>query len=297
MGTPRYGHTAVRLLDGRVLVVGGADGDQNDLTRGVVRPDQRDWSTTGNMIRPHARGFPATLLRDGKVLVGEDVEPGTNPSASGITGAEVYDPASGTWTATGKMVTVVREGIPTLLRDGRVLVAHPGSAELYDPDTGTWTATGKMSTRGLGAGAAVLLPDGKVLVPGGGIYPRMLNSAELYDPATGSWTATANMNAPRDEVTATLLRDGTVLVAGPSASSTSRRSAELYDPANGTWTVTGDMAWPEASYRSATLLLDGTVLVTGAQRDRRAVRPGHRVVDPILDDAPAPRRSSRHAAA
>ena len=76
MGTPREEHSAVRLLDGRVLVVGGGDGDQNDL-RGVVRPEQRDLVRHREDGKPHARGFRATLLPDGKVLVG-DVEPGTD---------------------------------------------------------------------------------------------------------------------------------------------------------------------------------------------------------------------------
>ena len=99
-----------------------------------------------------------------------------------------------------------------------------------------------MITRGLGDGAAVLLPDGKVLVPGGTIYPRMFESAELYDPDTGSWTATANMNAPHDGV------DGhaTARWHGARGGAIAQRvfppiSAELYDPASGTWTVTGAM--------------------------------------------------------
>ena len=51
-------------------------------------------------------GFPATLLRDGKVLVGDIEDP---PGDSRITGAEVYDPDSGTWAATGKMVECRRQ--------------------------------------------------------------------------------------------------------------------------------------------------------------------------------------------
>ena len=70
MGTPRSGHTAVRLLDGRVLVAGGSDG-QADLTSAeLYDPASGTWSATGNMLNPHG-GFPATLLRDGKVLVGD----------------------------------------------------------------------------------------------------------------------------------------------------------------------------------------------------------------------------------
>ncbi len=55
-------------------------------------------------------------------------------------------------------------------------------AQLFDPDTMIWTATGKPITRGLGAGAAVLLPDGKVLVAGGGIYPQMLRLGRAIRP-------------------------------------------------------------------------------------------------------------------
>ena len=64
-------------------------------------PATGTWSATGTMLRP-AGGFQATLLRDGRVLVGDVDEPAAD---SPVFGAEVYDPVSGTWTATGKMVT------------------------------------------------------------------------------------------------------------------------------------------------------------------------------------------------
>ena len=67
MRTPRSGHTAVRLLDGRVLVVGGANGDANDTSAELYDAESGTWSATRNMLKPHA-GFRATLLRDGRVL-------------------------------------------------------------------------------------------------------------------------------------------------------------------------------------------------------------------------------------
>ena len=73
---------------------------------------------------------------------------------------------------------------------------------------------------------ATLLPDGEVLVAGGG-EPGPA-SAELYDPGTGTWTATASMSTGRAYHTATLLPDGRVLVAGGMGAG--RGSAELYDP-------------------------------------------------------------------
>jgi hypothetical protein len=251
MGTRRTGHTAVRLLDGRVLVAGGHPGDEpdDDVTSAeVYDPESGTWSATGAMLRPH-RGVAATLLRDGRVLVGDVDDPAADVQ---VMGAEVYDPASGTWTATGKMVSGGFLGEATLLRDGKVLVTDGGGAQLYDPDSGTWTATGKMITPRYNH-AAFLLPDGRVLVAGGyHLADEPTESAELYDPATGTWTAIArNINA-----WATLLRDGKVL-------NMAMEPPELYDPVTGTWTATGAMVRPGAAYGSATLLSDGMVLVTG----------------------------------
>jgi Kelch motif protein len=243
MGTPRYGHTAVRLLDGRVLVVGGGNGDETDLTAELYDPNSGTWSATGSMVRPHADGFPATLLRDGRVLVGNADD------------AEVYDPVSGTWTVTGRMLGGYGHSA-TLLADGKVLVVHNGDrAELYDPATGTWTATGKMTTWGDYRGA-VLLRDGRALVTGG-----TAKSAELYDPATGSWAASANMKTWRNPIALSLLPDGKVLVTGGDGSEWT--PPDLYDPVTGTWTPTGDFARPGAHYGSETLLSDGMVLVAG----------------------------------
>jgi Kelch motif/Galactose oxidase, central domain len=271
MRTPRHDHTAVRLLDGRVLVLGGSSGDGSDATSAeLYDPLTGTWSATGTMIRPHL-GFSPTLLRDGRVLVGTALD-GDRP------GAELYDPNSGTWSATGQMVRDADfvGDTATLLPDGRVLVIGltagnpPGScpansvcpgggAELYDPDSGTWTATGKMIAPRYYATATVL-PDGKVLVAGGFVIPDIeTDVAELYDPNTGSWTAIANAHAWSGHHMATLLPDGKVLVVGMG----DPQSAELYDPDSGTWTDTGDLSRLGVRHEFATLLHDGRVLLTG----------------------------------
>ncbi len=245
MGTPRSGHTAVRLLDGRVLVAGGGDETSAEL----YDPVTGTWSATGNMLKPHV-GLAATLLRDGRVLVfGEDANP------------EVYDPASGTWTATVRMVWGDGE-TGTMLRDGKVLVRGDGGSELYDPDTGTWTATRSKGAQ-RHSHAAILLPDGKVLVAGGHVaIDNPTDSAELYDPDTGSWTAIANMHAKREIIEAFLQPDGKVLVVGGSNRG-DPQSAELYDPATRAWTATGGVSLGGAG-ETLTLLADGRVLMAGA---------------------------------
>jgi WD40 repeat protein len=281
MVTPRNGHTATLLLNGKVLVAGGSLGDPGvgyaSLSSAeLYDPASRTWAATGRMGARRS-GHTATLLRDGRVLVAGDGS------------AELYDPASGTWTATGNMTTPHGGGTATLLRDGRVLVVSDGSAELYDPASGTWTATGNMTTPRTG-GTATLLPDGKMLVAGG-YDPQSsgltLASAELYDPARGTWTATGTMATPRGQHTATLLTNGTVLVAGGGGGASSGccapfspelPSAELYDAASGTWTATGEMKEVRSNH-TATLLPTGDVFVTGSG-DGDAVSP--ELYDPVI---------------
>src|SRR6266550_2999128 len=154
----------------------------------------------------------ATLLPNGKVLVA-----GGRTGAGVLSSAELYDPASGTWSATGSLNTARRFHTATLLPNGKVLVAGGAilpSEELYDPASGAWSPTGSLIT-GRCRHTATLLPNGKVLVAGGqGTGGVILSSAEVYDPASGTWSATGSLNTARWFHTATLLPNGKMLVAG-----------------------------------------------------------------------------------
>ena len=134
----------------------------------------------------------AALLTNGQVLV----MGGTTVDFDGVTvtSAELYNPATGAWTATGSMLQSRERHTATVLQNGQVLVAggdyYDGvnagfltECELYDPTLGTWSATASMSTARYGARAALLL-DGRVLEAGGDTDfagdPTPL--AELYAP-------------------------------------------------------------------------------------------------------------------
>jgi hypothetical protein len=176
----------------------------------------------------------------------------------------VYDPATGSWTATGDTIGSGPGRTVTLLGNGKVLATGGisgelealGVAELFDPSTRSWSATGNMLEARSGH-RAILLLDGSVLVVGGG-----LASAELYDPTNGQWTATGALLGVSVGQTATLLNDGRVMVAGGMAGTGAWSGAELYDPSTGQWTATGDML-DGRIYHLATPLPGGMVLVMG----------------------------------
>jgi WD40 repeat protein len=186
--------------------------------------------------------------------------------------AEVYDPASGTWTATGKMSDQGSRTAAALLADGKVLVAGGqgfrlpndyyllDSAQVYDPVTGSWTATANMHAKAETA-AAFPQPDGKVLVVGSVRGPN--SHAEVYDPATGTWTELPVGSGIRYSA-ATLLSDGAVLVTGYTDVEPSACTADLYDPHTRSWTTASTMLGC-GDGNSFTLLLDGTVLVAGGR--------------------------------
>ena len=228
MSEARSLHTAVRLQDGRVLIMGGTD------TVGIVSasceiydPATNAFSATGSMASVRA-GHAATLRSDGSVVVSG----GVTTFVGGATGlaavlntvqnsVEVFDPAAaggvGAWSTVASTMQVGRFGqTQTLLANGDILIAGgiDGGTTVFGQGLPTYTATcdilsaaGVVSATGSfptganrGGHGASRLPTGDVLVTGGLVagalsVPATTPSCLLF--TSGSWTTTAPMGTAR----------------------------------------------------------------------------------------------------
>jgi hypothetical protein len=219
MNAARSGHVATVLPNGKVLLVGGVGVGWTFLSSAeVYDPATNTFTPTGDMLAAR-ESHTATLLSNGKVLIAGGHR-GRRPSVTIYSSTEIYDPATGRFTAGSEMTRIRHKHEAVLLADGRVLIAGGSderdghgayaNAEIYDPASGNFRATGNMnSARYKLQGTGVLLSDGKVLVAGGA------NRAEVFDPARGTFTyAAGDMETPRLFATATRLRNGQVLIIG-----------------------------------------------------------------------------------
>jgi hypothetical protein len=269
MLTARTGHTATLLADGRVLIAGGDDGTASLASSELYDPVTAEFTETGVMNIPRDN-FSATLLANGRVLIAGGYQLLPDFSGSVQDTAEIYDPATGSFSLTGTMTSAREFHQATLLPDGRVLITGGGdnngngadTAELYDPTTGQFSPAGKMTTsRSVHFAAA--LGDGDVLVAGG-IDNRgaSLKSAEVFVASSGKFVKVAAMPRDRFLVAATVLSSSKILVAGgytqcrSSAASFCEkpvRTALIFDHKTDMFRSVPPMTSSRGSFASATL--------------------------------------------
>ncbi|MGN6755070.1 MAG: Kelch repeat-containing protein [Thermomicrobiales bacterium] len=263
------------LPSGNVLLVGGTAA-ANGKGPAVASAELYDaatnsWSSAGSL--KSARTNPtATMLPDGRVLVagGETAQGGGGTS---LASAEIYNPATNSWSDAGTMTATRVNASATLLADGRVLVVGGAtsddptsaltSAEIYTPATNSWSSAGDM-TAARSSGSATMLADGRVLAVGGDIGCNA--TASLYDPATNSWSPAAAPTSPHSGQTATRLPDGRVLIAGgeagPGDTGNLLARAETYNPKTNSWAASNALSNGRAG-TTATLLPNGQVVFIG----------------------------------
>lgn len=250
-----------------------------ESARGVVAIDPT-WVSAGNPIALRVGGT-STPLGDGNVLL----------AGGGTATAELFDPASGTFTAAGVATVARRDATASLLPSGKVVVIGgigatgvESSAEIYDPSTRKFAAAGALAA-GRSMHASTVLSNGSILVLGGqDATPTYLSTTEIYDPASGTSKAGPAMSNVRGRPVAVRLLSGKVLVVadvGPT---------EIYDPTTNAFTAGPTINSAARSGQAATLLPSGKVLVTGGCQYKfgsTLCSNGAFLFDPATGDAPA----------
>jgi serine/threonine protein kinase/N-acetylneuraminic acid mutarotase len=257
----RGNHTATLLKDGKVLVAGGRIGVEDLNVAELYDPNANVWDIAGATpasmaTSPNRSEHTATLLSSGKVLVA-----GGSDGRSILATALLYDPASRSWAAAGKMTAPHAQHTATLLPNGKVLVmggVGTRAVDVYDPAANTWTSAAPM-TRTRYKHTATLLPNGKILVVGDAAPP------ELFDLEANAWTTTSPALASHFLQSATLLGNGKVLVAGGIAGAST--PAELYDPAANKWSAAANPGVPRTEH-VALALPNGKALFAGGSTSR-----------------------------
>jgi hypothetical protein len=305
LAMPRASHRAVRLLDGRVLISGGVTtGGRVTATCEFFDPATSTFVAAPTMAAPRA-GHALTLLLDGRVLASGGVADWQNAASSFIAAlntaqnsAELFDPATNTWSPLPAMASRRLGHSQTLLLDGRVLVAsgiaggnqgtnssatngqvpfYTTNCEIFDPTTGTFTPTAAMPVGiaggvvlvgGRGFHGASLLPNGNVLVTGGFVPNVWSNSEALPTAECWVWNGVTWNSATSLPVAVAMhsqipFRTGALVTGGFVGDLQQLYTTQqnvLVDAAG----ITPLTPIPASrAAHSATLLHDGTVLIYG----------------------------------
>jgi hypothetical protein len=233
---------------------------------------------------------PAVPLADGRVLY--------------VQAGAIFDPATHTFTATGRTSVDRLGGTATLLADGRVFIAGGFDSganrdatmdEIYDPETGRFTPIGPVAPHQLAA--SVALADGRVLILGSDDKSPVAFqlAADIFDPRRGTFTAAgstsrAGYTSGGSDISAVLLGNGKVLVV--EAADVGRTwGTEVYDPSANTFTPAATSAVSRGAPPVLAKLPDGRAMLFGGGNaaveaydpntgsfDRLAGMPGPNVV-------------------
>ncbi len=192
--TPLYPYMFV-LSDGRVLDVGP------DTTTRALNTSSWTWSVVGESPFD---GHSAVMYRPNKIMksgawADPDFRLGSAFNSHGRTAVIDMNAATPAWRETASMSNARSYHNLTLLPDGTVLASGGGTrsdgvdiarsvlpAEIWNPDTETWTTAASLQNGRLYHSTALLLPDGRVLMAGGGQLPGSSavnqRNAEIYSP-------------------------------------------------------------------------------------------------------------------
>ena len=245
MTDARNGHTATLLLDGTVLVVGGAREQRQHLTS-VERFDPKVNTWHAEKPLDVARWLHAAVrTSEGDVVVvGGRSNAGQQGKGPGVSIAEVekFDVKSGSWQTLPPMseprqrTAVVAEAADggVIVIGGQTATSSTNYAETWGPGQSEWKPFDNHLSMSLSSHTGTRLPSGDLVVIGGE-PPNSVDTTRVQRWLIESkqWCLAGELVNGRKLHTATLLNDGRVLVVGGTSGGLPERSAELWAPTKG----------------------------------------------------------------
>jgi hypothetical protein len=257
-----YRHTSTLLPDGTVLVAGGESGYGTTTLASLYTPSTDTWRVMTPMLVPR-QDHTMTLLPDGTVLLAAGRD-----DAGTLNSVEIYDAHAGDngqSRFTAALANDRRIPTATLLPDGTVLLAGGGSdtsqgtipiaaSQVFQPASQTWSPVQLMVTPRV-AHIAALLPNGSVLLAGGGGPAGELNSAELWVSSLTAGTIMVSTN----------LTAASFTITGPTAFSGSGTSATFSNAPPGQYLITfgAVTGYTTPAQQTQTLTVGGTINFIG----------------------------------
>ena len=277
LAVARVGHTATKLKNGNVLVLGGVD-SSNAITNVVEIYDGARglWTVVQARMIEARVGQAAVLLDDGRVW---------------ISGARVGVLVSTEFSIPAVLPYAVRRAQPrpvtsaVAFRQGarsgsghwRCRRSRPASRARTAGDPGCRErpdcAGSEFPPSPRRAGRQYrqqgILAVGGVTVQGSSVATRAVDP-ESYDLAAGQWSPVQGRFLARAAAAVGQLANGDVLVSGGRSAAGYEASADLYVATTGTFQSAGNMSEIRSGHAS-TLLLDGRLLLIGGNNGQ-AVR-------------------------
>lgn len=271
---PRACHAAVTLDGGAVALLGGfrREGEGIALVE-RYNPDRRRFEQFARLGTARIQPI-AVALADGSALVFGGTFAAGNSSAERLFG-------DGTVASLPDLHDGRDAAAAVRLRDGRVLICGgeasgyrmTASAELYLPDQNRFVPIAPMN-EARAAHRLALLPDGRVLVTGGGNRNGISATAELFDPATNRFAPVGDMGQRRHKHAVAPLGDGSILVIGGSDNESGPdgrgrlASCERFDLVTGQFVPAAALNQPRYKIGDSIAMLPGGRFVVASGADR-----------------------------
>ncbi len=267
-------HRAVLLQNGKILVIGGQDGNSALQSCELYDPNSDTWTEAASLNVARYR-FQAFVLNDGRVFVAGGLSAiGINPPTLTTATCEIYDPNKNEWSLAASM-SAPREGFAACkISDGRIAVfaglnandgSYPSSCEVYDPKTGQFSSLPPIPTPAAFMSAVYDPVTNTAFIPGGtyGFLSRIHKLTQAFGFSTGTWSSKDTMLELQGGMYSTILaptNDCVIVSGGNDYLGHQIGNIEEFDVKTQVWRFTDSI---DSRWNHNATLVDDSILITG----------------------------------